>query len=213
MEENKEFNILIVIISCLKKNMLSIIRSKDIDNKIIVVGKLLIKKNYELCDDILYVNCSDEYEGLPEKIICALSSILKIKKFKNIKHILKIDDNEFIEINNIKNLYKIKELDSFDYIGRNVNNNMSITVRDYHFGKVNKNSYWYNKKYEGIYVPWALGGDSYILSIKAMNIINKHYNENHINIIRKTEIYEDLMIAKILDIYKIFPIEIKYDIF
>ena len=73
-------------------------------------------------------------------------------------------------------------------------------------------SYWDNEEYNGHYVPWLDGGKSYILSKKAMNYINNEYNFTNLDSLYQNEIYEDLMVAKILYKYNIIPSKLNYGI-
>ena len=59
-------------------------------------------------------------------------------------------------------------------------------------GKCSKHSVWNKKIYKGNYVPWCRGGYGYILSRKSALEV-KDYKEKY-----DDEIYEDLLIAKIL---------------
>ena len=204
--------LLTVVISCNKNNKYwEKFIQKNIENLIIVLGDLQEDVNYILNDGFLYLKCNDYYEGLPCKIISLIDAILKIDKYNDITHILKVDDNntsftssilESIEHNNC--------ISTRDYIGQQVN--IEGGDRTYHFGKCTPNSYWDNREYYGRFNRWCDGGSSYILSRKAMNIINKRYNIDNIEEVYKNEIYEDVMIANILNKSNIYPHEMKYGI-
>jgi hypothetical protein len=56
------------------------------------------------------------------------------------------------------------------------------------------------------------GGCTYILSRKAMEVINKKYNLSNMNEVRENNLYEDYMIAKILNENNIKPHKIDYGI-
>ena len=60
------------------KNLWDSILKKGIDNLIIVCGEKLAN-DFTLDDKILYVNCGDSYDTLPEKMICAYNAITNIK--------------------------------------------------------------------------------------------------------------------------------------
>ena len=193
----KNNNILVIILSCKKHKHLWEKKLKETSNSIIICGDDNIKKSYILNNRILYLKCNDNYDGLPEKIICMINAILNIGKFKDITHILKTDDHDnFIDKNVIEKLKNSFELKIYPYIG-NVIQNID-GKRDYHFGKVPKNSFWYNRPYTGKYIPWAKGGNGYILN-RNEKIINKKHNPNNLEEIRKNHIFEDIMIASILN--------------
>ena len=238
--DNKSINILFMYICCFKyKEKWEKIKLLNKDSKtpfVILCGKEL-DKDFELIDNILYLNCDDAYEGLPEKVCCGLSAILKIPQFSNITHILKIDDDndcnpQEVVDSLINKSHKI--LNSYDYIGQRlhdehhikeiINNDKSRKAyedshpevpkwphpREWHFGRVNKNCYWFNKRYDGPYVPWADGGCSYILSRKAASLITIENNFNTLIDIRKKAIYEDVFIGLTLKKYNIIPFQHKF---
>jgi hypothetical protein len=139
--------------------------------------------NYYAEKNILFIDCNDLYEGLPEKIIKTLKFLVESEYFKNFTHFVKLDEN--IEIKNLLPYYQIKNL---NYAGnvQNIEGN-----RKWHFNKCSSNSKFYNKEYTGIYVPWCKGGYGYIISRATINLI-KDSSDYH------NHIYEDLYLAIIL---------------
>lgn len=129
---------------------------------------------------ILFIDCNDLYEGLPEKIIKTLKFLVEYENFKNYTHFVKLDEN--IEIKCLIPYYQIKNI---NYAG----NVQSIAGnRKWHFNKCSPNSKFYNTEYKGIYVPWCKGGYGYIISRGAINLIKDVSDyQNHI--------YEDLYLA------------------
>jgi len=207
--------LLVTVMSCHKNWHLW----DDIKNKIkkdLIIFSYSPKKEnwYDEKERILYLNCRDTYECLPEKVICMIEQILGKKYFNDITHILKIDDYDASKLteNKIKNLYKYSEIKNGNYIGQNIVEWSGSRTHTYHYGKVSINSEWHNKPYNGVFVPWLNGGKSYILSRKAMQCINKEYNSKNLDLLYKNEIYEDLMISKLLYRYEIYPTEILYNI-
>jgi hypothetical protein len=208
--------LLVVVMSCHKNwDLWERIKENIKENLIIFSYSPKSENWYDENARILYLNCRDTYECLPEKVICMIDQVLKIPLFSDITNILKIDDYEATELNEekIKNLYMHDEIVENDYIGRNLLENLSdIHCRTYHYGKVTPDSEWDNKLYEGEFVPWLNGGQTYILSRTAMMLINLEYNSSNLDVLYENEIYEDLMIAKCLHKYKIKPVELLYDI-
>ena len=212
-KKNDDVELLVVFLSCNKnKKLWNNIKNIGISNYIIIVGKKM-NKEYELQDNVLYMNCNDLYDGLPEKMIYCINYILLNDKFKKFTHILKIDDhdNKISEktINTIKKYKNI--LNQYDYIGQQINIG-SNGIKKWHFKKLSKESRWYRKEYTGEFVPWADGGCSYILSKRSMYYINSIFNLKNIEKLRDQEIYEDLMIAKVLKKFNIVPHKISYGV-
>jgi hypothetical protein len=200
-------NILVVIVSCLKnKDIWTKILDRLDDNVIILCGGA---DETKLDGKILYLNCNDAYDGLSEKMMCAYEYILNADLFKTITHIFKADDHDTYftssQINDIQIKYS-DVLNTQDYIGQNLIT-PNLIGRTHHFGKVPKTSIWYNKKYEEKYEPYLGGGETYILSRKALNFLVDNKKE-HI----KYGSYEDAMNGSILKQYDIHPYQLKYGI-
>ena len=170
-------------------------------------------KEYELNDNILYMNCNDLYDGLPEKIIYCINYILNNKEFNKYTHILKIDDHDNkISKETINIIKKYKNiLNNYDYIGQKINKGTN-GIRKWHFKKLSDKSRWYRKAYKGQFVDWIDGGCSYILNKRSMYYINSIYNLKNLEDLRNEEIYEDLMIAKVLKKFNIEPHKISYGV-
>ena len=74
--------------------------------------------------------------------------------------------------------------------------------RKWHIGKCSKNSKFNTMKYTGNFPHWCMGGFSYVLSKKAINLIkddNTYFDE----------IYEDVYIGKLLEKNDIKPCHIR----
>jgi len=210
--------ILVVVMSCNKHNHLwKDIASKNINDLIIFTGG----SNTTYLDEtskVLHLKCNDFYEGLPEKMILMIEYVLHSNYFSDVTHIIKIDDhdNSFTE-ENIRNLYKLEEIKQYHYIGQKLNNNFFYPWQwtesnKYHLGKVSENSYWFDRNYAGGYLPWLDGGCSYILSRDAMKCVWSWYNSSNLDELREREIFEDVMMGKILYHHGIFPKEKIYGI-
>lgn len=101
---------------------------------------------------------------------------------------------------------KLAKMNLWDYSGQRINGAGPFD-RKWYFSKCPEKSPWYNSEYNGEYLPWADGGCGYILSRKAMNII---VNKKKSNLeICENDIYEDLMIGKLLNKNNIFPEKIE----
>ena len=83
---------------------------------------------------------------------------------------------------------------------------------NYHFNKVTPGCKWDNTWADVSDVQYFDGGCSYILSRNAMQIINNYYNSGNINDVINNEIYEDVMIGRILNKNNIYPYQIDYGI-
>lgn len=199
---------IVVVISCKKhQDLWPAIFNRNVPDLYIVCGGF---EETRLNGNIIELNCNDFYEGLPEKVVLAYEFIYKNIPFT---HILKVDDHdtEFTseQIKNIQVNFK-NILDTKDYIGQRLIK--SKPDPKYHFKKTSNASHWKTQEYSGDYKPWLGGGETYILSNKAIKCVISKYNETTLDILRKNEIYEDLMIGKILFAGGILPHELKYGI-
>jgi hypothetical protein len=196
----ENINTLVVFLSCKKNNKLwDKLLNIDI-NSILFYGDNEIDKPFIFNNRILTLKCKDTYDYLPVKIYLMIKAILQIEEFKNITHIIKVDDWDTKIDNNIHN--KLERIVLSDYCGQKFNNQF-FGDRRYHYNKCPIDSIWHNTIYRGEYVPWLDGGCGYILSRNAMNIISNEYTS--VSDIHKSHIYEDTMIALILRKHHIFP--------
>lgn len=198
---------LVLVISCKKHQQIwSKILDRNVPDLYIVCGGF---EETRLNGNIIELNCNDFYEGLPEKVVLAYEFIYKNIPFS---HILKVDDHDTDftakQIMNIQVKFK-KILDTKDYIGQSLINRV---VRKWHFKKTSSTSHWKTQEYSGDYKPYLGGGQTYILSKKAIQCIISKYNESTLDILRTSEIYEDLMIGKILFDNGIHPHKLNYGI-
>jgi hypothetical protein len=199
-----EFKLLTVVLSCKKhEHLWQKILQRNIPNLVILCGGF---EETKLDRQILQLNCIDTYDGLPEKIMFAIDFLLN-SEF-NFTHILKADDHD-TDFNS-ETIYNIQEnfkdiLKTNHYIGQRIIS-PSEMGRTHHFGKVPEGSVWYNKPYEGPAIEYCGGGETYILSKHAMNLIvsKKDIVVNHI--------LEDEMIGSILLNYDIHPYKLEYGI-
>lgn len=198
---------LVLVISCKKNQQIwSKILDRNVPDLYIVCGGF---EETRLNGNIIELNCNDFYEGLPEKVVLAYEFIYKNIPFS---HILKVDDHDTDftaeQIMNIQVKFK-KILDTKDYIGQFLINRVT---RKWHFKKTSSTSHWKRQEYSGDYKPYLGGGQTYILSKKAIQCIISKYNESTLDILRTSEIYEDLMIGKILFDNGIYPHKLNYGI-
>jgi hypothetical protein len=200
-------NILVVVVSCHKHAKLwEGILSRNQENTLIVCGGF---SESTLNGNMLQLQCSDDYEGLSEKMMCTYEFILNNPKFNEFTHILKADDHDtYFTSEQIKDIQiKYKDiLEKQDYIGQNfVPKN--ILGRHHHFGRISKESIWHNKEYSEEYKPYLGGGETYILSRKALECLVPQKKEYP-----KYFVYEDAMTGALLYNCNIHPYELNYGI-
>lgn len=195
---------LVVIVSCLKHQYLWKKISERLNNCIILCGG----KETKLIGNILYLKCIDTYDGLSEKMMTAFDFILNSGIFKSLTHVFKADDHDTLfttkQIEDIQVKYK-DELETHDYIGQNLIPYGKIS-RTYHYKKVPITSKWHNKPFLGDYTAYLGGGETYILSKKALECLVPNMKEY------ENFIYEDLMMGTILSRYDIKPYKLRYNI-
>lgn len=190
---NYSKNTIILIITCAKNiNKINILRKLWVHHLkslgitcLFVIGNNCTRPT-KIIDDVLLVNASDFYEGLPEKIFRAYQFLYENFQFN---YIFKIDDDVVL---NPLNLIKTK-LEG-DYIGIKKKIDKSFN-RYWHKGKCHNSSlnnigYPINRIYLDTY--HAKGESGYFLSKKAIQSILKY--EKYII----TDLYEDKVFGDIL---------------
>jgi hypothetical protein len=143
---------------------------------------------YDASRSHVSLKCDDSYVGLPSKMITLFRFLTQSSDFSAYTHYVKLDEDLCV-------IRPLISSDLQDYTGivyaREGN-------RRWHIGRC-PGSRWNTEPYTGIYVPYCLGGYGYIVSRKAATAIASA------SIIPENEIYEDLMMGKILLSVGIYP--------
>ncbi len=162
------------------------------------------KEEKQLEQNVIQLKCCDLYEDLPEKMF-AIYRYLADKGYVNkYDYFWKIDDDiDWIRWNADREAQLINSLEGHDYAGLQVKT--GVGKRGWHLGRVQKDSPWYKKKYDGRYADWASGGATYFLSSYS---VSKWKNFYELSDIRYHHIYEDLAVALFLEKCCILPSEI-----
>jgi hypothetical protein len=77
--------------------------------------------------------------------------------------------------------------------------------RTVHMSFVPKTSPWFKSAYKGPFVAWCDGNTGYLLSRRAVTHIDETVMTATLPLVRMHEIYEDLMVAKMLHGVEIYP--------
>ena len=196
-----------LIISCFKyKHKLD--RFKNMKDTFIIIGLPNMREKYKLVGNIIYVRANDLYFGLPEKIIMAIEAFNNMTELSKYCFFYKIDDD--CQILNKDHTGLINFVQNRDYSGVKINNNLAREISDEARNDHKKYayqapySYWAKNKYIGNYVNY-LRGSNYILSRNLTRNINKIWGSHNLELLRKTEVFEDLMIGKVCFLLNIYP--------
>ena len=153
----------------------------------------------QLEENVIQLKSRDLYEDLPEKMFTIYGYLAGKGYADNYDFFWKIDDDiDWILWNADREAQLIKSLADYDYAGFQIKTKEG--KRGWHIGRVQEDSPWYNKRYDGDYVDWAAGGTTYFLSSKSLKKFK--------SLDKLSEIYEDLAVAKFLKKCNILPIEI-----
>lgn len=186
--------------------------------QVIIVGDPNLDKKWRLKDGrILYLRCRDGWEHLPEKMIAAYSAVVQIPEFREHTHFLKLDRDNTITPR--FRAHRSPLIKSLDYAGPVIHTPHRTLAGVYHLGRVPETCPWYNKRYRQFRgqptykFPFHLGGNSYILSRKAINILRSYYTFENLHLVEQEHIYEDLMVGMLLKMNGIPPRKISYGIY
>lgn len=164
--------------------MMSEIKCKDF---VIVCGSK--KTEYIENDKVLFINCNDNYEGQPEKVLGAMSFIIQSEIFSEYTHFLKIRSSVGIK--------KPIECLAFEKLNFAGNVTRKEGNRNWHIGQCSFESKFNFKPYNGKWIPWcpshgnSAGNLGYLLSRKAIEVIKDKP-------VPEDQIYDDLCIAILL---------------
>ena len=205
---NKFEKILYVRLSCLKEKPYWDTYRRSNINQIILCGVPDMKRPYHLVRDVLYLRCPDTYEFLPTKMIMAFNAILREKRFKNVSHILKLDND--IDIDYVWNYVtdNSKSIKNEHYLGGRILNAAKPPGCKWHFDRVPKSSPWSNKRFFEKEIPFCSGGYTYILSRKSLKSIRSEFSFTNIDKVNERYVLEDMMVGLILERNNIHPKEI-----
>ncbi|MGB0549614.1 MAG: glycosyltransferase family 92 protein [Limisphaerales bacterium] len=187
--------LLVMVLSCIKYRGLWAKKLSVWEDTVVVTADPQLDDEFKAVGRILWVRCQDSYDALPVKVAMAFRAIVKMEAFASVTHILKTDDHDNSYSNS--DLMRIKALPALKkhrYVGGQINAPVGNS-RVYHFNKVPKQSFWDNREYTGDYVPWADGGCGYVIRRDALECFALFVN---VTALPETEIYEDLMVAKVL---------------
>jgi len=165
---------------------------------------------------LLTVRGSDGYCGLPVKVVMALHAVLSLPAFKNIGHIIKIDDTDVTA--GLRDGFHLEQLRrhldssarwrSADYLGRRgfiskLGRGQSIEyVRQQYPHRIANDSHWSTGAPscdEGTNFTYVQGGKGmYILSRHAMQLIASVWPLDSMGNLSIAECAEDVTIAKAL---------------
>ena len=149
-------------------------------------------------ENTLYLTCDDTYPGLPEKVLSLFHYIYDYPTtFDSYQYFVKLDEDMILKKPLVLPI-------GFDYAGKVEKKEGN---RRWHIGKC-PGSHWNHTPYQGVYVPWCLGGCGYIVSKHVIQLLGKIPLEHS-----KKDIYEDLMVAKWLFFYSILPKDIPINMF
>ena len=197
-------NIAILIISC-KKNLdkIKILREK-LYQKInlpycFVVGEPELSSDWANDGNILYVKSPDNYESLPLKVFQALECLHCCFDFQGV---LKLDDDTWIkDIPRFLELIDWLETEStHDYLGNIRGYSLG---RSWHFSKCESKSVDQTPYDLPFLARWCDGGSGYFLSRKSLTVLFE-YTMKYPGCFRG-ELYEDVLVAKILYLNGIKP--------
>lgn len=150
--------------------------------------------NYLENENVILLDCDDNYESLPIKVKKMLEWILKNRP--EVEYIFKTDDDIVFDFNKLKEQFINIKKEKKDYCGHVVN--LSKSQSYYHLNKCEDESL--NKPIDMMSTTYCSGG-GYFLSKKSTEIV--------INQIDKYKnIFEDYSVGRTLNENNIYPHEI-----
>jgi len=191
-----EYKLVIGIISCKKyTDNQDVIRNtwlKNYNNPNIDIYFVIGDGNNDIVDDTIELDCKDNYEDLPAKIISFIKFCYNNFEYD---YLFKIDDDCYVNFENLEKL----DLFDIDYSGH-VINKRSFDPQ-WHVGKCTDEEL-NNTIYNGKSINNRCSGPGYVLSNYATRVIIDNYSDYDV----ESELYEDKLIADILADNEIYPV-------
>jgi hypothetical protein len=149
-------------------------------------------------DGVLGIDAPGGYDNRAEVLIKALRHVAANT---NYTHFLIINDCVASVDRDVLNALATPDM---DYCGVRICDPARAS-RTTHMQFVPKDSPWFKTAYEGPFVAWCDGSRGYLLSRLALRHIDETVMSATLPLVKMHEIYEDLMVAKMLHGYEIYP--------
>lgn len=175
-------------------------------NAVFVIGRQDLGVEFFLQHEELFVAARDDYENLPQKVLAFFNAAFALGYDRAVK----VDDESFVFVPEFVTLLSNTKQATYACVVRSANPvEMEKTYnRSWHQGKCqndNYNSFVYNLAYK---YEYCLGAPGYALDRTGMRQLRSYYMENFTDNCRAYEIYEDVLIGKILAHHGIYPTEL-----
>jgi hypothetical protein len=178
----------------------------EVPDTFIVTGDPQLPSLYQISGQHIKLRVPDGYLALPQKVMMAFEVFLKEKDlFGKYSHVYKIDDDCRIKGNISAELYDLMQ--TSPYLGSLIFHvyDPQYGDRRYHLKKrLSEKGYWAKKVYDGIYVPW-LRGSNYVLARGLVTKINQIWHSGNLDLLGKTEVFEDLAVGKVCFLLNVKP--------
>ena len=169
--------------------------------------------------DVLSLRCGDAYENLPEKMVFLAHAVRRLEAFKDVTHVVKVDEHDSrLAVDDIHALATRSRAEAWDYRGSLLVSPQKMGsekgAREWHFGKVTPTSYWHDRAWDGTYGVWLSGGQTYVLSARALDVVVAAWpvvdDPAALARLRTTHVFEDVMIGAALAAGGVEAVEAHY---
>ena len=160
----------------------------------------------ELEGDVLQLDCPDDYEFLPEKILSAVDWV-----HRNTQHefMLKIDDDCFL---NVDEFFFSHSWRSADYYGRRIDRSLGSMDRMWHMGKSSTKRAQLELDKSPEPSIYADGGSGYTLSRRAMGAILNELQTSRGALLKNSCYMEDKLVGDLLNLSGIHLADTDYHV-
>jgi hypothetical protein len=149
-------------------------------------------------DNVLGIDAVGGYDNRAEVLIKALRHVAATT---NYSHFMVVNDCVQTVDRAVLNALATPDM---DYCGSRICDPERAS-RTLHMNFVPKTSPWFKSAYKGPFVAWCDGNRGYLLSRRAITHIDETVMSATLPLVKMHEIYEDLMVAKMLHGFEIYP--------
>lgn len=162
---------------------------------LIVTGDPTLDVPWRLDGHRAVVRADDGYAGLPMKTLLVARMVTEDPRFADVTAVWKVDDDIDVSRRDLP-VGAMLEQARGDFLGGQIKLPWGNDRRA-HMGRCAGSS-WNDRPYRGRYTVYAWGGNTYVVSRRALEVLAAHFAAHGPRGVAREDVYEDVMVARVL---------------